>query len=208
MNKITKEDIKPWIAMLIVCAIAWYAASRVEAYTISHNRIIYAPAGSNVTVSASSVAEKKTLSIETLPDKLIISRSQIEAVFKCHATDGSVGYQGGYDTACDDIRELLGLKASAFKSRPSTYSPSVSYANGISLICLKPDPSGYISLNASEYRLEYMRKGSPAWPKSMNYFDDTRGDVWRVWPDHHTIYRNGSLDFGFTYEDLENISEE
>jgi hypothetical protein len=203
------KDFVNLILLIIALVIIAYLGSSVDAYVISRNRITYVPDNlkGNISVSASVAVESKTLGIKDLPDSLTLNKETLQRIFACHATDGGAGYQYGYSDACDWIRDLIGLKKSQFKSRPAI--PEEDLLNKASkMISFPITNEGYFKINASEYRFEYMRKGSPRWPKSMNEYNYTVNDYWRVWPDHHTQIRNITPDFGLTYEELENGSIE
>lgn len=196
------KDLLPIVAALIVLA------SLSDAYVISHNRIIKVGNGSNETLNPIVAAQNKTFIMREI-ESLQIGREQIQKIRDCHAQDGTIGYQGGYDTACDMIRSLLGLKISPFKSGPQTgHLANMPTGDNVLSYSFKLQTGGYIALNASEYRLEYWHGPFNNWPKQADYWNMSQRlyDEWRIFPNHRSSIRNPAPDWGMTYENLENVS--
>lgn len=202
---VKKKTIRKAAALVVFSLLA----CSVSAYVISHNRVLYVPPRLNGTVSPLVEAESFVKVIK--PQNLTIPTPLVQALIDCRASGGASGYQGGYDDACDWMRSLLGIKTSPFRSAniSSSYVPT---QETVTQLCFKVQVGGYVALNASEYRMEYWHDWRSIWPQrapdALYNLTIRRGDVWRVYQDHHTVSRSSlvGVESGLTYEDMANAT--
>jgi hypothetical protein len=198
--------------LLVVCLLAAGCVSRTpEAQnvpllnkTLQHrpyhppiNQSLHAPTTSlrraseafATTTSASTSTSTTTSTTEAPVAKAgrYFTELQIGNLMKCHAQDGGVAYQAGYDDCCDYNRAMLKLSNKTFRTGPSSgFKPMFKGDENVSVTFRVNPIDQTVDLNATVYAVELYR-GSHL--KSLAILNMTNATDYH-WVIHLNSYHN------------------
>lgn len=155
--------------------------STSSGYVISRNKILQ-------NASQATIIRPEASSRDNLPNSMTLDRQMIIEFFNCDSREGSLGYQVGYDDACDWMRARLGIKKSPFASRPSSGMKPLSYHTAQYSEAFPIQVGGYMRLNASMYRVRYWDDHAFRWPGNEAKISDDA--EWRIYPLNPSSIRN------------------
>lgn len=143
-----------YIIFLSIIFIITVLTYNTNAYMISKNRVIYQPA-KIISNNSDMMVTQKAINLSKgyiIPNNITVNKEQIEYLNKnCHAKDGALAYQSGFDDSCDFILSYLGIREKRFKSRPSLNNNLQDNKDKIIF-----DYTGHLfKLNLSMYKIEW-----------------------------------------------------
>ena len=164
------KDPADMLIMTAIILIIILCVQKADAYTISKNRIIQAGPNTNLTLNMAAVMARTNILMPNITS-LTIGRDKIELIRNCRSMEGSSAYQSGYMDACDWLRDLLGLKTSQYRSRPSFTMEGKAPLGGQLSITFPIWTDGTFRMNLSKYKYEFYRNNSEVFAQTRFTFN-------------------------------------